>query len=143
VAEHPLDTVLLAGGTDLLPKLKRRQLAARVLVDVRHLPELAGIRTGPNGAIEVGGGVTLAAAAGDRLLAGTHPGYGAAAGQVSSPALRQAGTTGGNLCVDTRCNYYDMTEEWRRAIGYCLKRDGVQCLVAPGSSRCWASRPLT
>ena len=138
VAEDPEQTLLLAGGTDLLPKLKRRQLAARVLVDVRHLAELAGIRPGPAGAVEVGGGVTLAAAAGDRTLVGALPGYATAAGQVSSPPLREAGTIGGNLCVDTRCNYYDMGEEWRRAIGYCLKKDGVQCLVAPGSSRCWA-----
>jgi 4-hydroxybenzoyl-CoA reductase subunit beta len=65
-------------------------------------------------------------------------GYTEAAGLVSSPPLRNAGTIGGNLCVDTRCNYYDMTYEWRKAIGFCMKKDGDICLVAPGSPRCWA-----
>jgi len=67
-----------------------------------------------------------------------HTGYAEAAGLVSSPPLRNAGTAGGNLCVDTRCNYYDMPYEWRKAIGYCLKKDGDICLVAPSSPRCWA-----
>jgi 4-hydroxybenzoyl-CoA reductase subunit beta len=57
---------------------------------------------------------------------------------VSSPPLRNAGTIGGNLCVDTRCNYYDMTYEWRKAAGFCMKKDGDICLVAPSSPRCWA-----
>src|SRR2546423_15702733 len=60
------------------------------------------------------------------------------AGLVSSPPLRNAGTIGGNLCVDTRCNYYDMTYEWRKAAGFCLKKDGDICPVAPSSPRCWA-----
>jgi 4-hydroxybenzoyl-CoA reductase subunit beta len=79
--------------------------------------------------------MTLAAASRDAHLA---PGYAQAAGLVSSPPLRNAGTTGGNLCVDTRCNYYDMTYEWRKAAGFCLKKDGDICLVAPSSPRCWA-----
>src|SRR5262249_6309933 len=57
---------------------------------------------------------------------------------VSSPQLRNMGTIGGNVCVDTRCNYYNQSYEWRRAIGFCMKKDGDICLVAPGSSRCWA-----
>ena len=61
-----------------------------------------------------------------------------AAGLVASPLLRNAGTIGGNLCVDTRCNYYNQTEFWRASIGYCMKRDGDICLVAPGSDICWA-----
>src|SRR6202035_3623721 len=65
-------------------------------------------------------------------------GYAQAAGLVSSPPLRNAGTVGGNLCVDTRCNYYDMTYEWRKAAGFCMKKDGDICLVAPSSPRCWA-----
>jgi 4-hydroxybenzoyl-CoA reductase subunit beta len=60
------------------------------------------------------------------------------AGLVSSPPLRNAGTIGGNLCVDTRCNYYNQTEFWRASIGYCMKKDGHICLVAPGSDVCWA-----
>ena len=86
----------------------------------------------------MGAGVTLASAATHSLLGGGFVGYAEAAGLVSSPPLRNAGTTGGNLCVDTRCNYYDMTYEWRKAAGFCMKKDGEICLVAPGSSRCWA-----
>jgi len=67
-----------------------------------------------------------------------HPGYAEAAGLVSSPPLRNSGTIGGNLCVDTRCNYYNMTYEWRKSVGFCMKRDGDICLVAPASPRCWA-----
>jgi 4-hydroxybenzoyl-CoA reductase subunit beta len=66
------------------------------------------------------------------------PSIARAAGLVSSPPLRNAGTIGGNLCVDTRCTYYNQTEFWRASIGYCMKRDGTICLVAPGSEKCWA-----
>src|SRR5204862_3916576 len=81
---------------------------------------------------------TLSEAAADRELLANYRGYAQACGLVSSPPLRNAGTTGGNLCVDTRCNYYDMTYEWRKSAGFCLKKDGDICLVAPGSPRCWA-----
>jgi 4-hydroxybenzoyl-CoA reductase subunit beta len=67
-----------------------------------------------------------------------YPALATAAGLVSTPQLRNAGTIGGNLLLDTRCNYYNQTEFWRNAIGYCMKRDGDICLVAPGSPRCWA-----
>jgi 4-hydroxybenzoyl-CoA reductase subunit beta len=83
-------------------------------------------------------GVTLASASRDGHLRQRFAGYAEAAGLVSSPPLRNAGTIGGNLCVDTRCNYYDMTYEWRKAAGFCLKKDGDICLVAPSSPRCWA-----
>jgi 4-hydroxybenzoyl-CoA reductase subunit beta len=66
------------------------------------------------------------------------PSVARSAGLVSSPPLRNAGTIGGNLCVDTRCNYYNQSESWRASIGYCMKKDGDICLVAPGSSVCWA-----
>src|SRR5205085_1643007 len=97
-------------------------------------------RFGPKAfpAFEVGALVTLADAAAHPALVAAVPGYAEAAGLVSSPPLRNAGTIGGNLCVDTRCNYYDMTYEWRRSVGFCMKKDGDVCLVAPGSTRCWA-----
>ena len=123
--------MFVAGGTDLYPNLKRRQFAPEVLIGLSHLSELRG-QDGPR----VGASVTLAEASAS--LAGTHPGYAEAAGLVSSPPLRNVGTVGGNLCVDTRCNYYNQTEEWRHAAGYCLKKDGDICLVAPSSPRCWA-----
>jgi 4-hydroxybenzoyl-CoA reductase subunit beta len=127
--------MFVAGGTDLFPKLKRRQFDVETLIALDFLPR--DIRNGSNECV-VGAGVTLASAAGDEHLNKTFAGYAQAAGLVSSPPLRNAGTVGGNLCVDTRCNYYDMTYEWRKAAGFCMKKDGDICLVAPSSPRCWA-----
>lgn len=127
----------VAGGTDLYPNLKRRQFPLDTLIGLSQLPALADISSGGDG-IHVGANVTLAAAAADPRLRAAHPGYADAAGLVSSPPLRNQGTIGGNLCVDTRCNYYNMTYEWRKSIGFCMKRDGDICLVAPSSPRCWA-----
>ncbi len=127
--------MFVAGGTDLFPKLKRRQFEVEALIGLDFLPR--EIRSG-SAETEVGAGVTLAAASADPHLSEHFSGYAEAAGLVSSPPLRNAGTIGGNLCVDTRCNYYDMTYEWRKAIGFCMKKDGDICLVAPSSPRCWA-----
>src|SRR5205807_8531251 len=122
------------GGTDLFPNLKRRQFEPDTLVQV---PPLKGVRR-VDDHFEIGATVTLAEASADQSLRAALPGFAEAAGLVSSPPLRNAGTVGGNLCVDTRCNYYNQTFEWRKAIGFCLKKDGDICLVAPGSPRCWA-----
>ena len=130
--------MLVAGGTDLYPKLKRRQFEPDTLVGLSHLGELKHVRGHPAGGFEVGALVTLREAAAHPGLVAAHPGYAEAAGLVSSPPLRNVGTIGGNLCADTRCNYYDMTYEWRKSIGFCMKKDGDICLVAPSSPRCWA-----
>jgi 4-hydroxybenzoyl-CoA reductase subunit beta len=127
--------MFVAGGTDLFPKLKRRQFDVEALIGLEFLD--AGIRA-EGGEVSIGAGVTLAAASTDAELTRLFPGYAEAAGLVSSPPLRNAGTVGGNLCVDTRCNYYDMPYEWRKAVGFCIKKDGQICLVAPSSPRCWA-----
>jgi 4-hydroxybenzoyl-CoA reductase subunit beta len=127
--------MFVAGGTDLFPKLKRRQFEIDALISLDFLPRQ--VKKGSDETV-VDAGVTLAAAAADAHLAEDFHGYAEAAGLVSSPPLRNAGTIGGNLCVDTRCNYYDMTYEWRKAVGFCIKKDGVICLVAPSSPRCWA-----
>jgi 4-hydroxybenzoyl-CoA reductase subunit beta len=134
VAEHGEKAMLVGGGTDLFPNLKRRQFEPEVLVQV---PQLPGIRRG-DGHFALGATVTLAQAATDPALRAALPGFAQAAGLVSSPPLRNAGTVGGNLCVDTRCNYYNQTFEWRKSIGFCMKKDGEICLVAPSSPRCWA-----
>jgi 4-hydroxybenzoyl-CoA reductase subunit beta len=108
------------------------------LVGLGHLRDLHGVTRTADGGVELGALVTLAAASRHPEVVAAHPGYAEAAGLVSSPPLRNVGTIGGNLCVDTRCNYYDMTYEWRKAVGFCMKKDGEICLVAPGSPRCWA-----
>jgi 4-hydroxybenzoyl-CoA reductase subunit beta len=119
--------MFVAGGTDLYPKLKRRQFDVDALIGLDFLDRTID-------GDHVGAGATLADIATHTELQG----YAQAAGLVSSPPLRNAGTAGGNLCVDTRCNYYDMTYEWRKAVGFCMKKDGDICLVAPSSPRCWA-----
>jgi len=128
--------MFVAGGTDLFPKLKRRQFEVDTLIGLDFLPR--EVHNGSVGSITVDAGVRLAAASGEEHLNKNFAGYAEAAGLVSSPPLRNAGTIGGNLCVDTRCNYYDMTYEWRKAAGFCMKKDGDICLVAPSSPRCWA-----
>src|SRR6266852_3453761 len=127
--------MFVAGGTDLFPKLKRRQFEVDALIGLDFLSR--AIHRGEDETV-VDAGVTLAAASADAGLRAGYRGYAEAAGLVSSPPLRNAGTIGGNLCVDTRCNYYDMTYEWRKAAGFCIKKDGDICLVAPSSPRCWA-----
>jgi 4-hydroxybenzoyl-CoA reductase subunit beta len=134
-AELGPHAMFVAGGTDLFPKLKRRQFEVETLIGLDFLSH--EIRNGSR-ECTIDAGVTLAAATRNEHLHKSFAGYAEAAGLVSSPPLRNAGTVGGNLCVDTRCNYYDMTYEWRKAAGFCLKKDGDICLVAPSSPRCWA-----
>jgi 4-hydroxybenzoyl-CoA reductase subunit beta len=137
IAEELGDRAMfVAGGTDLFPKLKRRQFDVDTLIGLDFLGRR--VRNGSSECL-VEAGVTLDAASHDpHLTRGGCAGYAEAAGLVSSPPLRNAGTVGGNLCVDTRCNYYDMSYEWRKAAGFCMKKDGDICLVAPSSPRCWA-----
>jgi 4-hydroxybenzoyl-CoA reductase subunit beta len=88
--------------------------------------------------VSIGAGTTLTAVSSHPEIARHYPGLATAAGLVSSPQIRNMGTLGGNVCVDTRCNYYNQSYEWRKAVNFCMKKDGEICLVAPGSSRCWA-----
>jgi 4-hydroxybenzoyl-CoA reductase subunit beta len=136
LAEYGADAMPVAGGTDLYPNMKRRQFTPRVLVGLRGIAEAQGIAA--NGTLDLGAMATLTDVADHPAIRERWPAVARAAGLVSSPPLRNAGTIGGNLCVDTRCNYYNQTEFWRASIGYCMKKDGHVCLVAPGSDKCWA-----
>jgi 4-hydroxybenzoyl-CoA reductase subunit beta len=126
-AEGP-NAMLIAGGTDLLPNMKRRQMAPKVLVSIKGL-----LRT--NGAA-IGAGTTLTEIVHKTEL---PLGLRQAAHQVATVHLRNMGTIGGNLCLDTRCNYYNQNYEWRKAIDFCLKKDGDICWVATASKRCVAA----
>ena len=138
LADAGPDTMLVAGGTDLYPNMKRRQFEPGTLVGLRGVAELRGVHGSAREGLTIGAGTTLAAVATHPEVVRAYPAVATAAGLVSSPQLRNMGTIGGNVCVDTRCNYYNQTHQWRKAAGFCMKKDGEICLVAPGSPRCWA-----
>src|SRR5580765_8119781 len=128
------DAMVVAGGTDIYPKMKRGQFTPHHLVSLRNLRELRGIRQDKDG-FWIGAGETLTAVSSHRLIAKHFPALAHAAESVSTPQLRNMGTIGGNILVDTRCNYYDQTFFWGQAVGFCMKKDGDICLVAPGSAK--------
>src|SRR6266487_3653404 len=138
LAQEAEQAMLIAGGTDLYPNMKRRQFTPPVLIGLRGLAELKHINGSPEQGMRVGAGVTLTSLAEYPVLMQYYPALATAAGSVSTPQLRNMGTIGGNIFLDTRCNYYNQTEFWRHSIDYCMKKDGDVCLVAPGSPRCWA-----
>ena len=131
------DAMLVAGGTDVYPKMKRGQFTPSNLISLRALRELKGIRQSKEG-LWIGPGESLTAVSHHRLITKHFPALAHAAESVSTPQLRNMGTIGGNVLVDTRCNYYDQTLFWRQAVGFCMKKDGHICLVAPGSAKCLA-----
>jgi 4-hydroxybenzoyl-CoA reductase subunit beta len=138
MADHGPEAMLVAGGTDLYPNMKRRQFEPSVLVGLRGVRDLAGVRPAASGGLAIGAGTTLTAVSRHAQVRGRYDALATAAGVVSTPQLRNMGTLGGNVCVDTRCNYYNQSYQWRKAVNFCMKKDGEICLVAPGSSRCWA-----
>jgi 4-hydroxybenzoyl-CoA reductase subunit beta len=125
--------MLIAGGTDLLPNMKRRHQSPQVLVSLRAISELRDFSNG-NGT-NFSSGLTL-----NQVVQNpkTPTALRQAAVQVATPPLRNMGTLGGNLCLDTRCNYYNQSYEWRKAIDFCLKKEGKICWVATASKRCVA-----
>ena len=143
------DAMLIAGGTDLVPNMKRRQQTPAVVIGIRQLRELRRIRNGKG--LTIGSAVRLSELAADRRVSGQYAALSRAAGQVATPQIRNMGTVGGNLCLDTRCTYYDQSAEWRQAIDFCMKAPGSNgghactspdgtsiCWVATSSPRCWA-----
>jgi len=128
----------VAGGTDLYPNMKRRQQTPQTVISVMRLPELNQISGEGKSGIRIGASVTLTDIVEHPLINRDYPVIAHAARTISTPILRNMGTIGGNLLLDTRCNYYDQNYEWRKGINFCLKKDGDVCWVAPGSSKCWA-----
>ncbi len=137
LADHaPGEAMVMAGGTDLLPNMKRRQQTPKIVVSLARVDELRHATNG-NGMV-LGAGLTLTELATDPRIKQHYAGLYQAASQVATPLLRNMGTLGGNVCLDTRCNYYDQNYEWRQAIGFCMKKEGTTCWVAPSSDHCLA-----
>jgi 4-hydroxybenzoyl-CoA reductase subunit beta len=128
----------VAGGTDLYPNMKRRQQTPRTVISVGRIPELKSIEGDGREGLRIGAGVSLTELVEHPVVNRDYPAVARAARLISTPTLRNMGTVGGNLLLDTRCNYYDQNYEWRRAVNFCMKKDGDICWVAPGSAKCWA-----
>jgi 4-hydroxybenzoyl-CoA reductase subunit beta len=128
----------VAGGTDLYPNMKRRQQLPKTVISVMRLPELNQITGDGKSGLIIGASMILTDIVEHPIIKRDYPVVASAARTISTPILRNMGTIGGNLLLDTRCNYYDQNYEWRKAINFCLKKDGDVCWVAPGSSKCWA-----
>jgi 4-hydroxybenzoyl-CoA reductase subunit beta len=103
-----------------------------------RLNELNQISGDRGRGLQIGASVTLTDICDHPIIQRDYPVVASAARTISTPLLRNMGTIGGNLLLDTRCNYYDQNFEWRKGINFCLKKDGDICWVAPGSSKCWA-----
>jgi 4-hydroxybenzoyl-CoA reductase subunit beta len=131
---HP--TMLLGGGTDLIPNMKRRQQVPSTVIGLRGIAELS--RVDERDGLEIGAGVTLTSLVHDARIKNGYLGLWQAVGQIATPLLRNMGTIGGNVCLDTRCTYYDQSFEWRQSINFCMKKDGDTCWVATSSDRCLA-----
>src|ERR1700676_1883728 len=141
----------LAGGTDLMPNMKRRQQVPRTLMSLRHIENLHAVQFDdsvlspsdsvshrPQSGARLGACVTLSEISADLRFRNGLTALAQAASFVATPQIRNMATLGGNLCLDTRCNYYDQSYEWRKSIDFCLKKDGTTCWVAPGSPKCMA-----
>jgi len=127
----------LAGGTDLLPNMKRRQQVPKTLVSLRAIEGLRVFTFGRTAA-RLGACLKVAEIASDGRFREVWTALAQAASQIATPQIRNMATLGGNLCLDTRCNYYNQNYEWRKSIGFCLKKSGTTCWVAPASAKCMA-----
>ena len=138
LGQHGAKAKLIAGGTDLLPNMKHRLFTPDHVIGLADVAELH--RVGErDGALTIGAMVTIADLARDERVRTIFPSLSKAAAQIAGPQLREMGTLGGNLALDTRCVYYNQTYFWRKALGYCLKKDGTVCHVVKGGQKCVAA----
>src|SRR5271165_2333898 len=139
MARYNGEVRVVAGGTDLLPSMKQRLFTPTYVLDLRGIGELRGIRNVPGNGVEIGALTTLSAIEHSSMIRKDYPVLHEAVKTVASPVLRNMGTLGGNLCLDTRCLWYNQSLLWRKSCGFCLKKDGDLCHVAPGGKFCWAT----
>ena len=138
LARHAGDLEILAGGTDLIPSMKQRLFTPKYVMDIRSIVEMRGIREDFDSTV-IGALTTLTTIERHQQLRRDYPVLTEAAAAVASPILRNMGTIGGNICLDTRCLWYNQSLTWRQSCGFCIKKDGDLCHVAPGGTKCWAA----
>lgn len=136
--QHAGDSMPIAGGTDLVPNMKHKLFTPGHLIALKSIPQLQGIEE-RDGQLFIGAAETLTSVASHPLVRERLPALAAAASTIAHPMIRNQGTIGGNLCLDTRCTYYNQTYFWRQALGFCLKKDGDVCHVVKGGTRCVAA----
>lgn len=139
LSKHANNVRVLAGGTDLIPSMRQKLFEPEYVLDIRHIADLNGIREQKGTGIEIGALTTLTTIEHSDLLRRRYPVLTEAAATVASPLLRNMGTIGGNICLDTRCLWYNQSLTWRKGCGFCIKKDGDLCHVAPGGTKCWAA----
>ena len=139
LARHGNDLLVLAGGTDILPSMKQKLFTPAYLMDIRGIDEIRGIHARPGAGMEIGALTPLSAIEDSEIIRRNYRVLHEAAMTVASPILRNMGTLGGNICLDTRCVWYNQSLQWRRSCGFCIKKDGDLCHVAPGGKFCWAA----
>jgi 4-hydroxybenzoyl-CoA reductase subunit beta len=138
LAAHGPEAMVIAGGTDVVPNLQFKLFAPRVLVDLKPIRDLRGITEQDGGVIRIGALTTLTEILASQMIRERYPVLASAVATIAGPLQRNMGTLGGNLCLETRCLWYNQSEFWRKSLGGCLKKDGDVCHVAPGGKRCWA-----
>jgi 4-hydroxybenzoyl-CoA reductase subunit beta len=139
LTKHAGNIRVLAGGTDLIPSMRQKLFEPEYVLDLRGVQELRGIRPQDDGAVEIGALTTIRSIETSPYLRRHFPVLTEAAETVASPVLRNMGTIGGNICLDTRCLWYNQSLTWRKGCGFCIKKDGDLCHVAPGGTKCWAA----
>jgi len=139
LAKHAGDVKVVAGGTDLLPSMKQKLFTPQYVLDLRGVTELRGIKKNADGGVTIGALTPLSMIELSPVIRRDYPVLYEAARTVASPVIRNMGTIGGNICLDTRCLWYNQSLTWRKSCGFCLKKDGDLCHVAPGGKFCWAA----
>jgi 4-hydroxybenzoyl-CoA reductase subunit beta len=130
---------VIAGGTDLIPSMRQKLFEPEIVLDLLGVAALRGIRPQSDGGVEIGALTTLSTVEKSAFLREHYPVLTEAAATVASPVIRNMGTIGGNICLDTRCLWYNQSLAWRKGCGFCIKKDGDLCHVAPGGTKCWAA----
>jgi 4-hydroxybenzoyl-CoA reductase subunit beta len=139
LAENGPEAMIIAGGTDVVPNLQMRLFSPRLLIDLKALRDLAEMEFSLRDGLRIGAMATLTEILNSPVIRQKFPVLASAIGTIAGPLQRNMGTLGGNLCLETRCRWYNQSYLWRKALGGCLKKDGDVCHVAPGGHYCWAA----